>query len=198
MRRASLLAAAAVVAAGGCTALQQLAALRNVTFALAGVADGRLAGIELSRVVNYSKLSPLDIGKVAVALARKDLPLDFVLHVKADNPAENKVTAKMVRLAWSLYLQDKETINGVIDTAVVMPSGTATVIPMRMRLNLLQFYDGPVQDLVNLAVALAGLNADPTKISLKAVPTIDTPLGPMSYPAPVTIVSTTMGGPSKP
>ena len=51
-----------------------------------------------------------------------------------------------------------------------------------------------------LATALAGLNADPTRISLKAVPTIDTPIGPISYPNPVTIVSRTVGGsgPAKP
>jgi hypothetical protein len=198
MRHSTLWAAAGVAAVAGCAGLQQLAALRNVQFALSGLVDGRLAGIDLSNVTNYSRLSLLDVGKVAVALARKDLPLEFILNVKAENPAENKVTARMVRMAWSLYLQDKETINGVIDTAAVIAPGQPTMIPMRMRVNLLQFFDGPAQDLVNIAVALAGLNADPTKVSLKAVPTIETPLGPMTYPSPVTIVSRTIGGPAKP
>lgn len=198
MRRRVVAAAAAALLLAGCTALQQLAALRNVQFAVAGIADGRLAGIELAKVATFGKLTPLDAGRVIAAVARKELPLDFVLHVKADNPAENRITAKMVRLAWSLYLQDRETIHGVIDTAVVMPSGQTTMIPMRMRLNLLQFFDGGAQDLFNLAAGLAGLNADPAKISLKAVPTIETPIGPMSYPEPITVVSRTVGGQSKP
>ena len=193
-----LCAAGFAVAIAGCATLQQLVALRNVQFALSGVANGQLAGIDLAKVANYTRLSPLDIGKVAVAIARNDLPLDFILNVKADNPIENKVTARMIRLGWSLYLDDKETITGVIDTAVVMPAGQTVMIPMRMRLNLLKFYQGPAQDLVNLALALAGLNADPARISLKAVPTIETPVGPISYPYPITIVSRTIGGPAKP
>ncbi|MDX2056462.1 MAG: hypothetical protein SFV24_01560 [Gemmatimonadales bacterium] len=194
------LALAGVATLVACTSLQQLAALRQVAFSLVGVQQGRLAGVDLSRITDYSKLSVLDIGKITVAVARKDLPLEFQLGVRAENPAENKVTARMVRLAWSLYLDQKETISGVVDTAVVIPPGEPTLIPMRLRLNLLQFFDGPAQDLVNLATALAGLNADPTRISLKAVPTIDTPIGPISYPNPVTIVSRTVGGsgPAKP
>lgn len=191
---------AGVAATAACASLQQLATLRQVAFSLAGVQQGRLAGVDLSRVTDYAKLSVLDIGKITVAVARKDLPLEFQLAVRAENPAENKVTARMVRLAWSLHLDQKETISGVVDTAIVIPPGQPTLIPMRLRLNLIQFFDGPAQDLVNLATALAGLNADPTRISLKAVPTIDTPVGPISYPNPVTIVSRTVGGagPTKP
>ena len=120
------------------------------------------------------------------------MPLDFLVNVEALNPAENKVTARMVRLGWALYLNDKETIHGVVDTAVVMEPGKPVIMPMRMRVNLVQFFNGPAQDLVDLAAAVAGVNPDPTKISLKASPTIDTPLGPLSYPNPITIVSRTV------
>ena len=66
---------------------------------------------------------------------------------------------------------------------------------MRMRVNLLQFFDGPAESLVDLAASVAGLSSDPTRISLRGVPTIDTPLGRISYPAPITIISRTVGGP---
>ena len=194
-----LITVALVVATvGGCTGLQQLAALRNVDFALASVAGGRLAGIDLTKIASYNKLGPLDLAKVAVALGRKDLPLEFTLNLSAENPANNKVTAKMVKMGWSLFLQDRETISGVITQAVELIPGQPQTIPMTMRLNVLQFFDGPAQDIFDLAVALAGADPDPKKISLKAVPTIETPLGPMNYPSPVTIVSRTVGGPVKP
>ena len=190
MRRKWIAGLLLVVA--GCSTLQQLAALRQVGFALAGVQGGRLAGIDIAKIVSGTRLSVLDYGKLTVALARQDVPLDFLVNVEALNPAENKVTAKMIRMGWALYLNEKETINGVVDTAVVMEPGKPVIIPMRMRVNLVQFFNGPAQDLVDLAVAVAGLNPDPTKISIKASPTIETPLGPLAYPNPITIVSRTI------
>ncbi len=181
-----------LVVVGACTSLQQLAALRQVGFALAGVTGGRLAGVDIGKIATGTRLSVLDYGRLTVALARQDVPLDFLVNVEALNPAENKVTAKMIRLGWALYLNEKETIHGVVDTVVVMEPGKPVIMPMRMRINLVQFFNGPAQDLVDLAAAVAGLNPDPTKISIKASPTIETPLGPLSYPNPITIVSRTI------
>ena len=184
----------ALLLGAGCATLQQLAALRQVDFSLAGVQRGRLAGVELSRIASYRDLSATEIARIALAVAQKDLPLEFQLDVRAENPADNRVTATLVRLAWTLLLNDKETINGVIDTTYTLPPGQPVTLPFQMRLNLLQFFDGTAQELVNLAASLAGLQADPTKITLRAVPTINTPLGPISYPTPITIVSRTVGG----
>jgi len=186
--------AGAVVLTTACATLQQLAALRQVAFALAGVRNGRLAGVDLARIRSYSDLTATDIGRISLALARKDLPIEFVVDVRAENPPDNKVTATMVRLAWSLLLNDKETISGVVDTTLSLPPGVPVGIPMQMRLNLLQFFDGPAQSMVDLAASIAGLSSDPTRIAIRAVPTIDTPIGRISYPSPITIVSRTVGG----
>jgi hypothetical protein len=196
--RSWFLIAAVVGAAGGCTGLQQLAALRHVDFSLAGIVGGRLAGIDLTRITSYNKLTALDAAKVAVALGRKDLPLEFTLNVRAENPSDNKVTAKLIKMGWALFLDDRETISGVTNQVVELPPGQPQIMPMVMRLNVLQFFNGPAQDIFDLAVALAGADPDAKKISLKAVPTIDTPLGPMSYPSPITIVSRTVGGGANP
>ncbi len=186
-----------VVLAGvaGCAALQQIAALRQVAFSLAGTRNARLAGVDLSRIRSYRDLSALDIGRIGFAVARNDLPFEFQLDVRGENPAVNNVTATMVRLAWSLFLNDKETISGTLDTTLAFPPGQPTTFPMRMRLNLYEFFDGPAERLVDLAASVAGLSSDPTRISLRGVPTIDTPLGRISYPTPITIVSRTVGGP---
>lgn len=194
MNRSLALAASLLLGISGCASLQQFAALRQVAFALDGVANGRLAGVEIGRFRNASNLSPLEIGRITVALARRDVPLDFTVNVRASNPAENATTASMVRMAWTLLLDDKETISGVIDTVVALPPGQPTMIPLRMRLNLAEFVDGPAEDLVNLALSVAGLDADPTRVTLRALPTVDTPIGPIRYPAPITIVNRNVGG----
>jgi hypothetical protein len=196
MARARWTLALAAVTAGlaGCATLRQITALRQVDFSLAGVQDGRLAGVDLRRIASYGDLSAVEVGRIALAVTRRDIPLDFRVMIRADNPATNRTAATMVRLAWTLLLDDRETISGVLDTAVTMPPGQTAYIPVPMRLNLREFFDGPAQSLVNLAASVAGLNAHPTRIAVRAVPTINTPLGPITYPNPITIVSRTVGG----
>ena len=190
------LALAATVAA--CATFQQLTALRQVDFSLARVEDGRIAGVDLRHITSYDDLGVLDLGRIAVAVARGDVPLDFQVVVRADNPADNRTAATMVKLAWTLLLDDKETIHGVLDTAVTIPPGQTAYIALPMQLNLRQFFDGPAQSLVNLAASAAGVSAHPTRIAVRAVPTINTPLGPITYPSPITIVSRTVGGTASP
>ena len=179
----------------GCAALQQVLALRHVEFNLDGVRNGRLAGIDVNRVRSHRDLSAVDLGRIALALGRNDLPLEFQVDVGAHNPTDNQTAATMTRLAWTLYLNDRETINGLVDSSVTMPAGANTVIPIRMRLNLLEFFDGSAQDMVDLVASLVGLEADPTRVTLRAIPTITTPLGPITYPSPITIVNRTIGAP---
>ena len=182
-------------AMAGCATLRQITALRRVDFSLAGVDDGRLAGVDLRRIANYGDLDALEIGRIALAVARRDVPLEFRVLIRADNPADNRTAATMVRLAWTLLLDDKETVNGVLDTAVVIPPGQTATIPLPMRVNLRQFFDGPARSLVDLAASVAGVGNHPTRITVRAVPTINTPIGPITYPNPITIVNRTVGGP---
>ncbi len=182
-----------VAAVSACATLQQIAALRQVAFSLGGVRDARLAGVPLDRIASYRDLTASEVGRLGLAIARNNVPLEFQVDVQAENPAENRTTATMVRLTWALLLDGKETINGVLDSSLVFPPGQPVVIPLLMRVNLREFFGGPAESLVNLAAGLAGLNADPTRIALRALPTIDTPVGPIEYPSPITIISRTVG-----
>ncbi len=182
-----------VAGLGGCATLQRMAALRSVDFDLAGVRHARLAGVDITRIRSYQDLGAVDLGRIALAASRGQVPLDFTLDVRAANPAENG-TAAMTRFAWSLLLNDRETVSGVVDSAVTLPSGQTVIVPIPVRVDLRQFFDGPAQGLVDLAASIAGLSADPTKIALRAQPTISTPVGPITYPGPITVVSRTVGG----
>lgn len=178
----------AASAAGACATLQQIAALRNVEFAIEGVGDGRLAGIELTRVRSADDVSAVDAARFAAALADDELPLEFTVDVRAENPAENSTTARMVRFAWTLLLDDRETVGGVIDREVTLPPGEPQIVPVRVSLNLVEFFDGNTQELLNLALRFAGARSESANVKLRATPTIETPLGPMNYPATITIV----------
>jgi hypothetical protein len=193
LRRAAVVA---LVVVAGCATLQQIAALRQVDFALREVRNGELAGVSLARVANYRDLSAVELGRIAYAVARDDVPLEFQLDIAALNPADNGTTATMLILAWSVFLDEKETVSGVLDTNYVLPPGQEVIIPLHVAMNLRRFFDGPAESLIDLAAGLVGIRSDPTRIAVRATPTISTPLGPIRYPTPITIVNRTIGGSS--
>ena len=182
-----------LLGAAGCATLQQIAALRNVDFSVDRLTDVRLAGIDLARVRSYSDLGMVDAGRLALAVSEGTLPLEFQLHLTAENPADNSVDARLVRMDWTLLLQGRETLSGVFANEMLLPRGQPTNVPIMIGLDLLDFFQGSARDLVNLALSLSGTGGAPTDVTLRATPTIETALGPIRYPRPITIVSRSVG-----
>jgi hypothetical protein len=193
-KRSMVMGALLLTALWGCATLQQIAALRNVDFDLQGVSDVRLAGIDVQRVRSFSDLGFSEAAGLTLAVTRGELPLDLRLHIVAENPARNTVDARMVRMDWTLLLQDRETLSGVLEEEVVLQPGQPTVIPLTVSVNLVEFFEGSAQDLLELALSLAGAGGASKDVALRATPTINTPLGPMRYPSPITILNTQVGG----
>jgi hypothetical protein len=168
----------------GCAALQSLAALSQVRFSLDGVSELRLAGVDLMQVRGYEDLSARDLLQVTLALTNREAPLEMTLELAADNPAGNP-EARLLALDWTLFLQDRETVSGGLDQAVLLAPDAITGFPLRVRLDLVEFFEGSARDLVELATALAGVDGEPVAIGLRATPTVDTRLGPIRYPRPL-------------
>jgi len=191
--RRILLGIALLAGVAACATLQQLAALRNVDFSLDRVSELRLAGIDLARIRSFDDLSFIDAGRLALAVSQSELPLDFRLHLLAENPAENSTEARLVRMAWTLLLQDRETLSGVFEEEVLLPPGQPTDVPLAISLDLMEFFQGGARDLFELALSIADQGGAPKELALRATPTIQTPLGPISYPRPITILSRQVG-----
>jgi hypothetical protein len=191
LRRHFLLALTAALP--GCATLEQIAALRSVNFWLDRITALRLAGVDLSGVRTASDLSLTSGARVAAALAQRRLPLSCTLHVLAENPMSNPVAARLLRMQWTLLLEDKETVSGQIDRAYELAAGQRTEIPVGVSLDLLDFFEQSGQDLIDLALNLTGAGGQPKRVALRATPTIDTPLGPITYPRPITIDAGSVG-----
>jgi len=181
-----------ILLSSGCQTLQQVANLRKLNFALDRVADAELAGIELSGIRSYEDLSASDVARLGVALADGDMPLTFDLFVAAENPEENNVSARMVQMDWTFLMEDNETISGNLEENFVISPGETQDFPVRIELDLVDFFDGNARNLFDLALAAAG-SGEPQNVALEAQPTIETELGPIEYPNPITITSRDLG-----
>lgn len=176
-----------LLAAGGCAALQELAALRSVTFGFDRVSGLRVAGVALAPGTRFSNLGLADVTRITAAVAAREVPLELVAHVRATNPADNKVAARMLRLDWTLFVDDRRTLAGHVADAVSIAPGATADVPVAVRLDLLALGSGGARDLVDLALGLAGQGSASRELRLELSPTIDTALGPMRYPAPVVV-----------
>jgi hypothetical protein len=134
--------------------------------------------------------------KVAQSYSAKKLPVEFVMDVLAINPNDGtggtrKTASTLTGLECRLLIDDKPTITGDIDSPVEIPgTGQESVIPLRLSLDLLEFFGGQrYEDLVAMALAIGGKNGSATRLSLDAQPTVSTPLGPITYPGRITIIS---------
>lgn len=180
----------------GCQTLQQIAQLRHVDFAIDRVSQSNLAGVDLDRITRYQDLRPLDIARLGAAIADRQLPLQFRLHIAAHNPEANNVAARLVRMDWTLFLEDRETISGQYSDEVLLPPGQVSDVPIDISLDLVQFFGDNLRDLIDVALAVTGQGGEPRRIELQATPIIDTRMGPIRYPRPVTIVSRDLGAQS--
>jgi hypothetical protein len=197
LRRGRRIAAAAAIALilAACATLRGLRALRQVDFEVDRVASVRLAGVPFDRIRSASDVGMLDAARVAAAVVRRQVPLSFDLHLLGRNPAENRTTARLVRMRWILDLNGRETVSGTLDTVYTFAPGEVTDVRVPIALDLWQFFQGSAADALDLAAGLAGLGSRRTEVALRAVPTVDTPLGPIQYPGAITIVRRSVGGP---
>lgn len=178
----------------GCQTLREMAALRSVAFDFGGVGDVRLAGIAVQDVRSINDLGLLDGARIIAAVADKRLPLSFTIGVLGTNPEDNGTTARLIRLDWTLFLEETETISGMVEGPVSLPPGETVNIPVAIQLDLFDFFDRSAGDLVRLAGGLSGLTDESTRIRIRATPTVDTPLGPIRYPEPISIINVRTGG----
>ena len=178
-----------------------LASLQKMQFKIAGITGMKLAGVDVARIASPSSLSISDALSLTQAFTRKSLPASFTLNVDAKNPNTGVSGSKSVPLTlndlqWRLLIDDKPTINGGLGNPVDVPgSGMTTKLPLAMNIDLYTFFvDKGYDGIINLALALGGQKGSTARVKLDAMPTVGTPLGPLTYPNRISIVDTEFRG----
>jgi hypothetical protein len=189
----------AFVHLSGCAALQQmqdaLANLRRLQFKLDSVAPGALAGVDLSKINEPANITLQDGLKLASAFSQKSLLLSWTLNVAAKNPNDGtggspQRTATLSSLAWTLKIDETETISGDISQPIDIPgTGQVAIIPLEMSLDLYTFFgERGYKEVLNLALAIAGKKGSAARLTLAAVPTISVAGKNLEYPGELNIV----------
>ena len=175
--------------------LDTISNLQRLQFKLGTIDNMSVAGVHIKSIRTVSDFSIMDGAKLLNSFTNGQLPVSFTLNVLAKNPNDgtggtSHTTAIIKSLAWRLFLDDKETINGNIPNSIEVPGvGQATTIPVVMSLDLLSFFKNQgYESLINLALALGGVSGSSARVTLKATPTVDTFLGPITYPGEISII----------
>jgi len=183
----------------GCASLEQMqnaiTNLRRLQFKLDSVTTGILAGVDLSKASALSSLTLQDGLRLTTAFAKKSLPLTWTLKVAAKNPNDgtggsSQRTATLSSLAWTLKIDEKETISGDISQPLEIPgTGQVAVIPLQMNLDLYTFFgERGYKEVLNLALAIAGKQGNAARLTLSAVPTVIVAGINVKYPGQIAIV----------
>jgi hypothetical protein len=168
--------------------------IQRLQFKLDKVTGMNVAGVNLSNIGSISNISVLDAAKLLLNFSQGKLPVSFTLNVLAKNPNDGtggtkNTSAVLKNMAWRLFIDNKETINGNVGGITIPGVGQASNIPIGMSLDLIKFFkDTGYESLLNLALALGGKNGSASRVTLKATPTVDTVLGPITYPGEIDIV----------
>lgn len=171
----------------GCATAKEIIALRQVEFRFDRLSGARVAGIALDRIHSYEDVTPVDLARLAIAVASKDVPLDLTVHVEGRNPETNSTTARLVAMDWAYLVDDREAVSGRLTESFTFVPGEPRDVPIPVTFNLATIFEGDGQTLLNTALALAGQRTSTHKVALRISPTVETSLGPIRYPTPITI-----------
>ena len=166
---------------------QALSNLKNLQFKLESVQGFSVAGVQVNGKSQISDFSLTDGLKLTQAFGSQSLPADFLLNVAARNPNDGsngnmKSTMTLTKLDWILYIDNVQTISGIMDKPFEIPgNGQSTIIPVRVSLDLFKFFrDKGYDGIVNIALSLGGVKSSPSRLRLDCKPTVQSPFGPIS------------------
>jgi hypothetical protein len=170
--------------------------ISRLKFKLDNVTNFKLNGIEISDKTSLKDFGAIQVIQLTSLFAKGELPVSFTVNVETKNPNNGSggfppTDLTITDFPWKLLINDKETISGEISNPVRVPGvGEKKIIPVKVELDLMKvFKSGGFDDIINLVFSLGGKNNSPASLKIIASPVLDTPIGEMQYPEPITIVS---------
>jgi hypothetical protein len=171
-----------------CAQIAELTSLLNCEFRLSSATNIKMAGIDVQNIKSYTDLKLSDGAKLISAVASGTLPLILTLNVEAKNPNAQK--AALNKLDWILLIDNIEMTKGTTESRIEIPPNGTGIFPIQATTDLAKVLTGQsAKSIVNFGLNLAGIGSRPTRITLKAKPTIMVGSSPIVYPGYINIKS---------
>jgi len=127
----------ALLLLAGCSPQRaQVEALGKCDYAVESVRDLRLGGRPVASLVGTDGMNVNALAGVALALLRKDLPLEARVHVKIANP--NTAKAAINSFKYLIEMQGKPLFEGTVEEDIRLEKGESTVVPLTFKANIFE------------------------------------------------------------
>lgn len=185
--KTKLLLLTIIIFFASCRQVKELITLTKCDFRLATVENINMAGISVQKFKSFTDLSIMDGANLIASVAKGTLPLSLTLNVEARNP--NTKPAALNKLDWILLIDDIDVASGTTTKRVEIPPSNGTgIFPVQITTDLFKVLSGQSgKNMINFGLNLAGYGNRPTRIALKAKPTIMIGNSAVEYPGFITI-----------
>jgi hypothetical protein len=195
MKKIILLSVLIIFCNISCSVYETFVNISRLKFKLGSVNNFTLSGVNLTNKKKIEDFTALEALKISSDFASGRLPASFLLNVEAVNPNDGtggykRTSATIKSFPWRLFIDDKETISGNIDSPVTVPgTGEAVTIPFSIGLDLINFFkERGYESIINLALNIGGYSEGTSKLTLFVQPTVSTSLGDIKYPEEIKVV----------
>lgn len=181
-----------------CSILQTFSNISRLKFKIESVDDFLVNGIAVEGKSKLSDFDSFDVIKLSSVVSSGKLPVSFNLNISVINPNDGSggfpasgITLKS--FPWELYINDNKTISGNIAKPIFVPGvGIDEIIKLKIEMDLLEFFENQgLKEVMNLALKFGGRQGSTSNIKVIASPVLDTSIGDIKYPEPITIVDYT-------
>ena len=164
----------------------QVVNLKNCTFDVTGINKINMLGIDLSKGMDKSNLSAIQLLNVTNSLLNKQLPVTFNVNLDVDNP--NGIAASLGKMDYIISLNSKEVISSTLTDGFSIPANSKGKVSIPISTDLFQLFSSETADAVlNLAFKLAGAKSNPVNLGVKVKPYIKVNNQSLAYPDYITI-----------
>ena len=165
---------------------QQMVNLKNCTFNVNGISNINMMGIDLSKGMDKSNLSAIQLLSVTNSLMNRKLPVTFNVNLDVNNP--NSIAASMGKMDYIISLNNKEVISSTFTDGFSIGPNSKGTVAIPISTDLFQLFSGETADAVlNLAFKLAGASSNPVNLGVKVKPYIKINNQSLAYPNYITI-----------
>lgn len=174
----------------GCRLNEQrrlLTALENCKYEITSADSIYIAGTDVKSVVNNKTIDLKKLPRIALALLRKDIPLEARLNLQINNTSSD--VAAVNQFDYIVLIKNEEIANGSVDQRIRLSPGEMTTVPVRLNANIYRFFsDSKIMDQIDEFIQ-SGTGGPEKKglLTLKIRPTVEVGNKLVRFPRYITI-----------